>query len=78
MYELIYRNLETGILVKEYRFANFGEKRRLFLEENNNYEVVSCKRFKYTMFSRIWWRYYWKCAMGETWDITPKKVEEKG
>lgn len=70
MYELIYRNLKTGMLIKEYCFASYEEKRRLFLEDNG-YEVVSCKHLWYTMFSRLWWRYYWKCATRETWDITP-------
>jgi hypothetical protein len=70
MYELIYRNLETGILIKEYCFANREEKRRLFLDDNG-YEIVSCKRLMDTFLSRSWWRNYWKCATRETWDITP-------
>ena len=70
MYELIYRNLETGILIKEYCFANREEKRRLFLEDNGD-EVVSCKRLMDIFLSRSWWRNYWKCATRETWDITP-------
>lgn len=70
MYELIYRNLETGILIKEYCFASSEEKRRLFLEDNG-YEVVSCKRLMDVFLSRSWWRNYWKCATNETWDITP-------
>ena len=70
MYELIYRNLETGILIKEYCFADSEEKRRLFLEDNG-YEIVSCKRLMDAFLSRSWWRNYWKCATHETWDITP-------
>lgn len=70
MYELIYLNLETGILIKEYCFANYEEKRRLFLEDNG-YEIVSCTRLMDTFLSRSWWRHYWKCATRETWDITP-------
>lgn len=70
MYELIYRNLETGILIKEYCFANREEKRRLFLDDNG-YEIVSCKRLMDIFLSRSWWRNYWKCATHETWDITP-------
>lgn len=75
MYELIYRNLETGILIKEYCFASFGEKRRLFLEENNNYEIISCKHLMDIFLSRSWWRNYWKCVTHETWDITPRKKD---
>lgn len=70
MYELIYLNLETGILIKEYCFASYEEKRRLFLDDNG-YEIVSCKRLMDTFLSRSWWRHYWKCATRETWDITP-------
>ena len=70
MYELIYLNLETGILIKEYSFASYEEKRRLFLEDNG-YEIVSGKRLMDTFLSRSWWRHYWKCATRETWDITP-------
>ena len=70
MYELIYLNLETGILIKEYCFASYEEKRRLFLEDNG-YEIVSCKRLMDIFLSRSWWRNYWKCATRETWDITP-------
>lgn len=70
MYELIYLNLETGILIKEYCFASYEEKRRVFLEDNG-YEIVSCKRLMDTFLSRPWWRHYWKCATRETWDITP-------
>lgn len=70
MYELIYRNLETGILIKEYCFASREEKRRLFLEDNG-YEIMSCKRLMDIFLSRSWWRNYWKCATRETWDITP-------
>ena len=40
MYELIYRNLETGALIKEYCFADYEEKRRLFLEEQENIEFL--------------------------------------
>lgn len=76
MYELIYRNLETGMLIKEYCFAVYEEKRRLFLEDNGH-DIVSCKCLQYMMFSRTWWRYYWKCAMRETWDITPCEKTEK-
>lgn len=70
MYELIYLNPETGILIKEYCFASYEEKRRLFLEDNG-YEIVSCKRLMDIFLSRSWWRHYWKCATRETWDITP-------
>ena len=40
MYELIYCNLETGALIKEYCFADYEEKRRLFLEEQENIEFL--------------------------------------
>ena len=70
MYELIYLNLETGILIKEYCFASYEEKRRLFLDDIG-YEIESCRRLMDTFLSRSWWRHYWKCATRETWDITP-------
>jgi hypothetical protein len=71
MYELIYRNLETGILMKDYGFQTYEEKRRAFLLEQDNYEIVSCKRLLPPLFSAEWWRYFWKCATCEKWDITP-------
>lgn len=69
MYELIYCNLETDTMIKEYCFASYEEKRRLYLE-CNGYEIICCKRLKGAFFSRSWWRNYWKCATHETWDIT--------
>ena len=71
MYELIYRNLETGALIKEYCFADYEEKRRLFLEDQENIEFLKKIYINRPLFSVEWAILFWKCLTHETWDITP-------
>lgn len=71
MYELIYRNLETGALIKEYCFADYEEKRRLFLEEQENIEFLKKIYINRPLFSVEWAILFWKCLTHETLDITP-------
>ena len=71
MYELIYRNLEIGTLIKEYCFAAYEEKRRLFLEEQENIEFLMKIYIHRLFLSAEWAIIFWKCLMHETWDITP-------
>ena len=71
MYELIYRNLETGALIKEYCFANYEEKRRLSLEEQENIEFLMKIYIHGAFLSAEWATVFWECLTHETWDITP-------
>lgn len=71
MYALIYRNLETGMLIKEYCFASYEEKRRLFLEEQDNIEFLMKMSMHRPFLSAEWFSIFWKCLTHETWDITP-------
>lgn len=71
MYELIYHNLETGMLIKEYCFASYEEKRRLFLDEQDNIEFLMKMSMHPLFLSAEWFAIFWKCLTHETWDITP-------
>ena len=71
MYELIYRNLETDMLIKEYCFNAYAEKRRLFLEEQDNMEFLMEISIHRPFLSAEWATFFWKCLTHETWDITP-------
>lgn len=71
MYELIYRNLETGTLIKEYCFNAYVEKRRLFLEEQEDIEFLMEMSIHRPFLSAEWFTFFWKCLTHETWDITP-------
>ena len=71
MYELIYRNLETGTLIKEYCFNDYVEKRRLFLEEQEDIEFLMEMSIHRPFLSAEWFTFFWKCLTHETWDITP-------
>lgn len=71
MYELIYRNLATGTLIKEYCFNDYVEKRRLFLEEQEDIEFLMEMSIHRPFLSAEWFTFFWKCLTHETWDITP-------
>ena len=71
MYELIYRNLETGALIKEYCLADYEEKRRLFLEDQENIEFLKKIYINRPLFSVEWAILFWKCLTHKTLDITP-------
>lgn len=73
MYSLIYRNLETGILIKEYCFNDYVEKRRLFLEEQEGIEFLMQMSMHPLFLSAEWFTIFWKCLTHETCDITHVK-----
>ena len=66
MYELIYRNLETGALIKEYCFADYEEKRRLFIEDAGDLELISHERLMPRLWSAEFWKLFWRCLTNYT------------
>lgn len=71
MVALIYKNLTDGITIKEYCFASYAEKRRLFLEKQYNIEFLMEMSIYPLFLSAEWASTFWKCMTHETWDITP-------
>lgn len=71
MVALIYKNLTDGITIKEYCFASYAEKRRLFLEKQYNIEFLMEMSMHRPFLSAEWFTTFWKCMTHETWDITP-------
>ena len=71
MVALIYKNLTDGITIKEYCFASYAEKRRLFLEKQYNIEFLMEMSMHPLFLSAEWASTFWKCMTHETWDITP-------
>ena len=71
MVALIYKNLTDGITIKEYCFASYAEKRRLFLEKQYNIEFLMEMSMHRPFLSVEWFTIFWKCLTHETWDITP-------
>ena len=71
MVALIYKNLTDGITIKEYCFASYAEKRRLFLEKQYNIEFLMEMSMHRPFLSAEWFTIFWKCLTHETWDITP-------
>lgn len=71
MVALIYKNLTDGITIKEYCFASYAEKRRLFLEKQYNIEFLMEMSMNRPFLSAEWFTIFWKCLTHETWDITP-------
>ena len=70
MVALIYKNLTDGITIKEYCFASYAEKRRLFLEKQYNIEFLMEMSMYPLFLSAEWASTFWKCLTHETWDIT--------
>lgn len=71
MVTLVYKNLTDGITIKEYCFTDYAEKRRLFLEEQEDIEFLMEMSIHRPFLSAEWATIFWKCLTHETWDITP-------
>ena len=66
MYKLTYINVPNNIKVEEYCFWDTEEKRRLFIDEEGDLELVSRERLLPTAWTLEFWRIFWKCLTNYT------------
>ena len=66
MYKLTYRNISNNIKVEEYCFWDHEEKRRLFIEEEGDLELISHERLMPCMWSVEFWKMFWLCLTNYT------------
>ena len=66
MYRITYRNIPNNIKVEEYCFWQKQEARRLFIDEEGDLEFISCECLRPMLWSREFWRVYWRCLTNYT------------
>ena len=65
MYELIFTNLTSGVKIQEWWFAADVEKRILYLDDNENYQIDKVKCHCPCFMSKEYFRMFWKCLKRE-------------
>lgn len=66
MYKLTYRNIPNNIKVEEYCFCDHEEKRRLFIEDADDLELISHERLMPCLWSAEFWKLFWRCLTNYT------------
>ena len=61
MYKLTYYDIPNNIRVEEYCFWDHEEKRRLFIEEQDDLELISHERLMPRLWSAEFWKLFWLC-----------------
>lgn len=64
MYRLTYRNIPNNIKVEEYCFWDKKEQRTLFIDEEEDLELISSERLWPTLWSMEFWKLFWRCLTG--------------
>lgn len=66
MYKLTYINVPNNIKVEEYCFWDSQEKRRLFIDEEGDLELVSCEKLMPPFGTLEFWKLFWRCLTNYT------------
>lgn len=61
MYKLTYRNIPNNIKVEEYCFWDYEEKRRLFIDEEGDLELISKESLHPVFLTPEFWKTFWLC-----------------